>query len=51
VAWVDVETPEGKKRLEANYVIGCDGARAKSGGRCSLNFLERLGSSKSLRQT
>lgn len=25
-AWVDVETPEGKKRLEADYVVGCDGA-------------------------
>ncbi|KIV77348.1 hypothetical protein PV11_09148 [Exophiala sideris] len=25
-AWVDVETPEGEKRLEANYIVGCDGA-------------------------
>lgn len=25
-AWVDVETPEGKKRLEATYIVGCDGA-------------------------
>ncbi len=29
VAWVDVETPEGKKRLEANYIIGCDGASSQ----------------------
>lgn len=25
-AWVIVETPEGNKRLEANYIVGCDGA-------------------------
>lgn len=25
-AWVDVETPEGKKRMEAPYIVGCDGA-------------------------
>ncbi|KIW71019.1 hypothetical protein, variant [Phialophora macrospora] len=25
-AWVDVETPEGPKRLEATYIVGCDGA-------------------------
>jgi 2-polyprenyl-6-methoxyphenol hydroxylase-like FAD-dependent oxidoreductase len=25
-AWVDVETPEGQKRLEATYIVGCDGA-------------------------
>ncbi|KIV91183.1 hypothetical protein, variant [Exophiala mesophila] len=25
-AWVDVETPEGNKRLEATYIVGCDGA-------------------------
>ncbi|CAI7654857.1 hypothetical protein N7533_002391 [Penicillium manginii] len=25
-AWVDVETPTGLKRSEADYVIGCDGA-------------------------
>lgn len=28
-AWVDVETPEGKKRIEADYVIGCDGANSQ----------------------
>lgn len=28
-AWVDVETPEGKQRLEADYIIGCDGANSK----------------------
>ncbi|KAF6828067.1 FAD binding domain-containing protein [Colletotrichum musicola] len=27
-AWVDVETPEGKKRIEADYVVGCDGANS-----------------------
>ncbi|KAH8758326.1 FAD binding domain-containing protein [Diaporthe sp. PMI_573] len=27
-AWIDVETPEGNKRLEADYVIGCDGANS-----------------------
>lgn len=27
-AWVDVETPEGKGRLEADYVVGCDGANS-----------------------
>lgn len=26
VSWVDVETPNGIQRLEADYVIGCDGA-------------------------
>lgn len=25
-AWVVVETPEGQKRLEATYIVGCDGA-------------------------
>ena len=25
-AWVEVETPGGKKRIEADYVVGCDGA-------------------------
>jgi len=25
-AWVDVQTPEGPKRFEAAYVVGCDGA-------------------------
>jgi len=25
-AWVDVETLEGKKRMEASYIVGCDGA-------------------------
>lgn len=24
-AWVDVETPEGSKRIEATYIVGCDG--------------------------
>jgi 2-polyprenyl-6-methoxyphenol hydroxylase-like FAD-dependent oxidoreductase len=28
-AWVDVKTPEGDKRLEADYVVGCDGAPSK----------------------
>lgn len=28
-AWVDVETPEGKKRLEAQYIVGCDGANSQ----------------------
>lgn len=28
-AWVDVETPEGKQRLEATYVVGCDGANSQ----------------------
>lgn len=27
-AWVDVETPEGSKRMEADYVVGCDGANS-----------------------
>ncbi|KAJ9603749.1 hypothetical protein H2200_011935 [Cladophialophora chaetospira] len=27
-AWVDVETPEGSKRLEATYIVGCDGANS-----------------------
>ncbi|KAF6841697.1 FAD binding domain-containing protein [Colletotrichum plurivorum] len=27
-AWVDVETSEGKKRIEADYVVGCDGANS-----------------------
>ena len=28
-AWVDVETPEGEKRLEADYIAGCDGATSQ----------------------
>lgn len=28
-AWVDVETPSGEKRLEADYIIGCDGANSQ----------------------
>lgn len=28
-AWVDVKTPEGEKRFEADYVVGCDGAPSK----------------------
>ncbi|OLN84929.1 Para-nitrophenol 4-monooxygenase 1 [Colletotrichum chlorophyti] len=27
-AWVDVETPQGKQRVEADYVVGCDGANS-----------------------
>ncbi|KAF6817268.1 FAD binding domain-containing protein [Colletotrichum sojae] len=27
-AWVDVENPEGRKRIEADYVVGCDGANS-----------------------
>lgn len=29
VAWVDVETPDGRKRLEGEYVVGCDGATSQ----------------------
>lgn len=28
-AWVDVKTSEGEKRMEADYVVGCDGANSK----------------------
>ena len=28
-AWIDVKTPENKKRLEADYIVGCDGATSK----------------------
>lgn len=28
-AWVDVKTPDGEKRMEADYVVGCDGAPSK----------------------
>lgn len=28
-AWVDVQTPEGEKRFQADYVVGCDGANSK----------------------
>lgn len=28
-AWVTVETLEGLKRLEADYIIGCDGANSQ----------------------
>ncbi|KAK6387662.1 hypothetical protein LTS17_000931 [Exophiala oligosperma] len=28
-AWVDVETADGKKRVEADYIVGCDGANSK----------------------
>jgi 2-polyprenyl-6-methoxyphenol hydroxylase-like FAD-dependent oxidoreductase len=27
-AWVECETPEGRKRVEGDYVIGCDGANS-----------------------
>ncbi|GJC81877.1 FAD-dependent monooxygenase terC [Colletotrichum liriopes] len=27
-AWVDVETPDGQKRVEADYIVGCDGANS-----------------------
>jgi 2-polyprenyl-6-methoxyphenol hydroxylase-like FAD-dependent oxidoreductase len=27
-AWVDCETPEGNKRIEADYIAGCDGANS-----------------------
>lgn len=27
-AWVEVETPEGLRKLSADYVVGCDGARS-----------------------
>ena len=25
-AWIDVKTPKGSKRLQADYIVGCDGA-------------------------
>lgn len=28
-AWVNVQTPDGEKRFEADYVVGCDGANSK----------------------
>ncbi|KUI53402.1 Para-nitrophenol 4-monooxygenase [Cytospora mali] len=28
-AWVDVRTPDGDKRFEADYIVGCDGANSK----------------------
>ncbi|KIW90478.1 uncharacterized protein Z519_09124 [Cladophialophora bantiana CBS 173.52] len=28
-AWIICETPEGEKRLEAEYIIGCDGANSQ----------------------
>lgn len=28
-AWVDVQTPDGRKRIEADYVVGCDGANSQ----------------------
>lgn len=28
-AWVEVETPRGRKRLEALYIAGCDGAKSQ----------------------
>lgn len=27
-AWVDVETPQGRRRIEADYIVGCDGANS-----------------------
>ncbi|KAL0943770.1 Para-nitrophenol 4-monooxygenase 1 [Colletotrichum truncatum] len=27
-AWVDVETPKGRQRIEADYIVGCDGANS-----------------------
>ena len=28
-AWVDVQTPEGSKKLVATYIVGCDGGSSK----------------------
>jgi 2-polyprenyl-6-methoxyphenol hydroxylase-like FAD-dependent oxidoreductase len=28
-AWVDVETPNGPKQLQASYIVGCDGANSQ----------------------
>lgn len=28
-AWIEVETPTGEKRLEADYIVGCDGANSQ----------------------
>lgn len=28
-AWVDVETPNGEKKLSATYIVGCDGGGSK----------------------
>lgn len=28
-AWVDVNTPEGPKKIEADYIVGCDGANSQ----------------------
>jgi 2-polyprenyl-6-methoxyphenol hydroxylase-like FAD-dependent oxidoreductase len=28
-AWVDVVTPQGQRRLEAKYIVGCDGAKSQ----------------------
>jgi len=28
-AWVDVKTPDGSTRLEADYLVGCDGGGSK----------------------
>jgi 2-polyprenyl-6-methoxyphenol hydroxylase-like FAD-dependent oxidoreductase len=28
-AWVDVETPEGKVKVEGDYIVGCDGANSQ----------------------
>lgn len=28
-AWVNVKTPQGEKRMEADYIVGCDGANSK----------------------
>lgn len=28
-AWVDVETPSGPQKLEAQYIVGCDGANSQ----------------------
>ena len=28
IAWVDVQTPQGRRRMDASYVIGCDGGQS-----------------------
>lgn len=28
-AWVDVETPDGSKRIASDYIVGCDGANSQ----------------------
>lgn len=41
-AWVDIETPEGRYRLAADYILACDGVRSTVRRSLGLDFIGRV---------